>query len=135
MLLHAGFFKVHKIKEMKRKHTWTVQVMQKLVRKANLYEYEETGLEPSNLQELRTGGLSPELPADDDLKRDNDHKTGANMKNLDRTSSVGAATMQAEHSKGILLRSDHYVTSDMRLSWMEQSIGHLPANQKLNRKY
>lgn len=124
MLLHPGFFKVHKIKEVKRKHTWTVQVMQKLVRKANLYEYDETGSQPPNLQELRTGGISPErskLPTDDFPKTEDDHNKEVNMKNLYQTTGVGAATMQEKNAKGRLLRPDHYVTTDIRLSWMGQS--------------
>lgn len=105
MLFYPGFFKVHKIKELKRKHTWTVQVMQELVSQAGVWEYEETGSQPTDLEEFRTGGIS--LKEDSVPQTDDEQIPEANMTNRGQTIGAGATPKQAENAKGTLLKSNN----------------------------
>lgn len=89
---------------MKRKHTWTVQVMQELVRQAGVWEYEETGSQPPDLEEFRTGGISLEESVP---QTEVEHKPEANMTNRGQTISAGATPKQAENTEGTLLKPNH----------------------------
>ncbi|RZC80755.1 hypothetical protein C5167_043334 [Papaver somniferum] len=46
IFLGLGFIRVRKIKEKKEKHTWAAQVMEELVERASVWEYENNGVDP-----------------------------------------------------------------------------------------
>ncbi|KAH9729706.1 ANK REP REGION domain-containing protein [Citrus sinensis] len=46
VILALGSTKIRKIREKKQKHTWSVQILDELLRRASLYEYDDDGGKP-----------------------------------------------------------------------------------------
>ncbi|KAM1169284.1 hypothetical protein ACFX19_031625 [Malus domestica] len=46
IVLGLGSTEIRKIREKKKKHKWSVQIMDKLLERARMYEYEDSGMDP-----------------------------------------------------------------------------------------
>ncbi|KAM1169308.1 hypothetical protein ACFX19_031648 [Malus domestica] len=46
IVLGLGSTEIRKIREKKRKHKWSVQIMDELLKRASMYEYEDSGMDP-----------------------------------------------------------------------------------------
>ncbi|KAH0978357.1 hypothetical protein GBA52_028076 [Prunus armeniaca] len=82
IVLGLGSTQIRKIREKKEKHKWSVQIMNELLTRTSMYEYEHSGMNPDPLKdkeetlpyEIVDGGdvimgpESTEIPKDDDKK-------------------------------------------------------------------
>jgi hypothetical protein len=62
-----------RIVDMKQKHTWSVQIMEELVKRASLYEYAHTGTSPSSYSTLQPDQLN-RLPSTSEGSEGEDKK-------------------------------------------------------------
>ena len=124
-LLHvAGFFKVKKLRQKKRMHTCAFQVMQKLVRQANLWEYEETGSQPLDLKEIRGGDKDAKVGALEisplNIPDEVQPKMGGSAMNQDHQVAAGASTStgakKTEDANGTLFRLNNYISTHIKNS-------------------
>ncbi|KAK2648408.1 hypothetical protein Ddye_015897 [Dipteronia dyeriana] len=68
VILGLGSNKIRKIREKKQKNTWSIQVMNELLKRASMYEYEDDGKKPQQ---------SPPQPGDDSHDETKPYEIGA----------------------------------------------------------
>lgn len=75
--MHAGFRRISKIKEKKAKHTWAVQILEKLIQKEKSYKYQHAGGKPVPLVEAsnKSIDLPTTPPPTDDASQFDTEKT------------------------------------------------------------
>ena len=82
----SGTRNIEKIKEKKEKHTWSCQIMDELLQRASIYEYDRTGKKPLASQHCRDEEARPENVFLSDAKQ-NDN-TGGMKQNENKKGSI-----------------------------------------------